>query len=223
MKASILQLTILGLIAINVVTGGPIEDPKQEASSENINRNGNISHIDVHSRRKRSNGDCTTITVGSSETQTTTIAAYSEHRCPTVVNKDNWSIDIMDYYADENQFTYNPDVFSVEQRETDIVVTRTDSNSGWGMNLKFRCCGASTGTWILTEKDKECIDDTKPYEAYTEGLMESFVDCQKHCLIKGAARLTYWPHNKGCSCCRLLSDSYVSRGAQIFTRIGNFY
>ena len=54
MKASILLLTILGMITINVVTGGPIEDPKQEASSENINRNGDISDIDVHSRRKRS-------------------------------------------------------------------------------------------------------------------------------------------------------------------------
>jgi hypothetical protein len=54
MKASILPLMILGMIAINVVTGGPIEDPKQEASSENININATISDIDVHSRRKRS-------------------------------------------------------------------------------------------------------------------------------------------------------------------------
>jgi len=54
MKASILLLMILGMIAINVVTGGPIEDPKQEASSENIDKNATISDIDVHSRRKRS-------------------------------------------------------------------------------------------------------------------------------------------------------------------------
>jgi len=58
MKASILPLMILGMIAINVVTGGPIEDPKQEASSENININATISDIDVHSRRKRSKDGC---------------------------------------------------------------------------------------------------------------------------------------------------------------------
>jgi len=62
MKASILILTILGMIAINVVTGGPIEDPKQEASSENININATISDIDVHSRRKRSKDAVTTVT-----------------------------------------------------------------------------------------------------------------------------------------------------------------
>ena len=54
MKASIFLLTILGMIAINMVTGGPIGDPKQEASSENVNRNDDISDIDVLSRRKRS-------------------------------------------------------------------------------------------------------------------------------------------------------------------------
>ena len=54
MKASILLLTILGMITINVVTGGPIEDPKQEASSENVNKNADVSDVDVLSRRKRS-------------------------------------------------------------------------------------------------------------------------------------------------------------------------
>jgi len=49
---------ILGMISINVVAGGPIEDPKQEASSENINKNATISDIDVHSRRKRSTDGC---------------------------------------------------------------------------------------------------------------------------------------------------------------------
>jgi len=54
MKSPILLLTILGMIAINVVTGGPIEDPTQTASSEIVNRNANVSDVDVHSRRKRS-------------------------------------------------------------------------------------------------------------------------------------------------------------------------
>ena len=54
MKASILLLTILGMITINVVTGGPIEDPKHEASSENVIKNAEVSDVDVLSRRKRS-------------------------------------------------------------------------------------------------------------------------------------------------------------------------
>jgi len=54
MKASILLLTILGMITINFVTGGPIEDPKHEASSENVIKNADVSDVDVLSRRKRS-------------------------------------------------------------------------------------------------------------------------------------------------------------------------
>jgi len=42
------------MIAINVVTGGPLEDPTQMASSEIVNRNANVSDVDVLSRRKRS-------------------------------------------------------------------------------------------------------------------------------------------------------------------------
>ena len=69
--------------------------------------------------------------MGSSEAQTKIITTVtSEYTCPTVVNKNNWL----------GGYGYS-DVFSVEQRETDIVVTRTDSTSGWGMNLEFRCCG----------------------------------------------------------------------------------
>ena len=67
--------------------------------------------------------------MGSSEAQTKTITTYSEYTCPIVVNKDNWL----------GGYGYS-DVFSVQQRETDIVVTRTDSTSGWGMNLEFHCC-----------------------------------------------------------------------------------
>lgn len=69
MKTSILLLTILGMITINVVTGGPIEDPKQEASSENVNKNADVSDVDVLSRRKRSsNGCCWKVEVAYSET-----------------------------------------------------------------------------------------------------------------------------------------------------------
>ena len=54
MKAFIFLLTILGMIAINVVTGGPIEDPQHGASSENVIKNVDVSDVDVLSRRKRS-------------------------------------------------------------------------------------------------------------------------------------------------------------------------
>ena len=67
--------------------------------------------------------------MGSSEAPTKTITAITKYTCPIVVNKDNWL----------GGYGYS-DVFSVQQRETDIVVTRTDSTSGWGMNLEFRCC-----------------------------------------------------------------------------------
>ena len=67
--------------------------------------------------------------MGSSGDQTKTVTAITEHTCPNIINKDNWVGG--DYY---------PDTFSVQQRETDIVVTRTDYTSGWGMNLKFHCC-----------------------------------------------------------------------------------
>jgi len=67
MKASILLLTILGMITINVVTGGPIEDPKHEASSENVIKNADVSDVDVLSRRKRSSC-CWKVKVSYSET-----------------------------------------------------------------------------------------------------------------------------------------------------------
>ena len=75
--------------------------------------------------------------MGSSEAQTKTITTYSEHTCPIVVNKDNW-------LGEDG----HSDTFSVRQTETDIVVTRTDSNSGWGMNLEFRCCGSGKVSYI---------------------------------------------------------------------------
>jgi len=67
MKASILLLTILGTIAINVVTGGPIEDPTQMASSENGNGNAKVSDVDVLSRQKRSSC-CWRVEVSYAET-----------------------------------------------------------------------------------------------------------------------------------------------------------
>ena len=72
---------------------------------------------------------CAIIDVGSSGAQTKIVTATNEYACPSIINKDNWIGGA------------NVDEFSVQQRETDIVVTRTDSASGWGMGLKFECCG----------------------------------------------------------------------------------
>ena len=68
--------------------------------------------------------------MGSSEAQTKTVTNYGEYKCPTIVNKDNW----LGGYD-------HPYTFSVQQRETNIVVTRTDFATGWGMDLRFECCG----------------------------------------------------------------------------------
>ena len=69
--------------------------------------------------------------MGSSEAQTkgVTNSQIWKYKCPTIVNKENWL----------GGYGYS-DTFSVEQREAHIVVTRTDSYGGWGMNLEFRCC-----------------------------------------------------------------------------------
>ena len=50
-------------------------------------------------------------------------------QCPTLVNSSNWS-------SNEGYI----DTFSVVQTGKNIVVTRTDFASGWGMNLSFECC-----------------------------------------------------------------------------------
>lgn len=55
------------MITINVVTGGPIEDPKHEASSENVIKNADVSDVDVLSRRKRSSC-CWKVEVSYTET-----------------------------------------------------------------------------------------------------------------------------------------------------------
>ena len=75
--------------------------------------------------------------MGSSGAHTKTVKVISEYTCPIVVNKDNW-------LGEDG----HSDTFSVRQRETDIVVTRTDSTSGWGMNLEFQCCGSGKVSYI---------------------------------------------------------------------------
>ena len=49
--------------------------------------------------------------------------------CPETVDKTNW--------IDGGSFSER---FSISQDGHRIIVTRTDSDEGWGMNLKFSCC-----------------------------------------------------------------------------------
>ena len=53
--------------------------------------------------------------------------------CPTTVSKSNWATD--DTYGD---------TFSVTQSGVQITVTRSDKPEGWGMDLRFNCCPATT-------------------------------------------------------------------------------
>ena len=70
--------------------------------------------------------------MGTSEAPTKTVTVITEYTCPIVVSKDNWL----------GGATHS-DTFSVQQRETDIAVTRTDSTDGWGMDLEFQCCNGN--------------------------------------------------------------------------------
>lgn len=57
-------------------------------------------------------------------------AHYLNHlKCPTVVSKQNWA---------NTHDTYG-DTFSAVLDGTSLVVHRTDSNGGWGMNLVVKC------------------------------------------------------------------------------------
>ena len=69
--------------------------------------------------------------MGLSRAQTKTIKTKTEHACPSVVNKDNW----INNHEGTDKYT-----FAVQKIGTDIVVTRTDSTSGWDMHLTFQCC-----------------------------------------------------------------------------------
>ena len=83
---------------------------------------------------------CTPAQVGSSSENSKTINIGSGFTCPTSIDKSNWL----------NGQTYR-DTFSVSQAGTVLTVTRTDSSSGWGMDLKFKCCKGYTSNYESTE------------------------------------------------------------------------
>ncbi len=73
---------------------------------------------------------CVTVTVGSSLTDIQRADAVPKGLvCPKKVSKANWASS--DKYGD---------VFDVTQTKEMTIVNRVDKRSGWGMNLKFKCC-----------------------------------------------------------------------------------
>ena len=79
-------------------------------------------------------GKCRTLQVGKSvrDEPTKTVNINDRYRCPSKVDRHN--------LVDGFDFPVHGLKFSVKQEPGRVVVTRTDRNHGWGMNLKFECC-----------------------------------------------------------------------------------
>eukprot|EP00808_Paulinella_micropora_P025708 g58618.t1 len=69
------------------------------------------------------------VRVGSSGSNSKTVTASTTVTCPATVSRANWL----------GGFTW-PDTFAVTTLGSQVSVRRTDSNSGWGMDLRFKCC-----------------------------------------------------------------------------------
>jgi len=97
---------------------------------------------------------CTTVTVGSNAPHATakpksvTVPGLQSYEtCPSLVNKKNWL----------GTATYK-DTFNVAVHGTKVTVTRINSrHTGWGMNLKFQCCGHQPPPFtVIFFSDLEC-------------------------------------------------------------------
>ena len=89
--------------------------------------------------------------VGSSGNQTKSVGfdippSFTQYTCPNIINKNNWLTD-----RNWNGKGHWPDTFSVQQREADIVVTRTDFATGWDIDLEFECC--ANGKIYMNKRD----------------------------------------------------------------------
>ena len=70
-----------------------------------------------------------TVTVGSADSNPKTIEVPAGLTCPTEISKDNWAGP--ETFGDTFTVTHNT--------KTTIIVTRTDQDSSWGMNLEIIC------------------------------------------------------------------------------------
>ena len=76
------------------------------------------------------------MTIGPGPVVGQTFAVQPSHVCPTTVSRNNWLGG--DTYGDN---------FAVTQDANGISVVRTDTGNtdqGWGMNLRFKCCPGKT-------------------------------------------------------------------------------
>jgi len=69
-----------------------------------------------------------TVTIGSSGSNTKIVSVPAGLSCPSQASKNSWA-------GPEK----HGDRFAISQTGTTLVARRTDSRSGWGMNLKIRC------------------------------------------------------------------------------------
>ena len=80
---------------------------------------------------------CTTALVGPKMSHSLSYKAISfngDFKCPNSIDKTSWL----------EGYTW-PNTFSVSQAASYLTVTRTDSNYGWWMDLKFVCCKGNFG------------------------------------------------------------------------------
>jgi len=75
------------------------------------------------------------IGVSSSNSKTVTESMLASCLCPVTVDQSNWD----GGHKDRDTFSVTTEIVSGSTNRREITVTRTDSDSGWGMNLQFQC------------------------------------------------------------------------------------
>ena len=73
-----------------------------------------------------------TLEVGDSLWNPKTVTIADGYICPLFVDSYNW--------LDGHTFD---DTFSIEQNNSQVLVTRTDTNKNWYFTLRFECCRRS--------------------------------------------------------------------------------
>eukprot|EP00808_Paulinella_micropora_P005336 g28080.t1 len=91
------------------------------------------------------------VSVGSSGGNSKTVTASTSVTCPATVSKYNWL----------GGYTWN-DLFAVTTSGSQVSVRRTDSTTGWGMDLRFECCPAAQviPQWGTCSLSDTCVSGT---------------------------------------------------------------
>eukprot|EP00808_Paulinella_micropora_P025706 g58617.t1 len=92
------------------------------------------------------------VSVGRSGGNSKTVTASTSVTCPATVSKYNWL----------GGYTW-PDTFAVTTSGSQVSVRRTDSTSGWGMDLRFECCPAASSVipqWGTCSPSDTCVSGT---------------------------------------------------------------